>query len=59
MFDLTIRGTIRVAVGLIAGAALAVFAAFAAADYIMNDLNDPLTKAGGLSPVQERAVEQE
>lgn len=58
MLDLTIRGTIRVAVSLAAGAVLAVLAAFAAADYIMNDLNDPLTKAGGFSPVQERAVEQ-
>ena len=50
MFDLTLREKLLLAAALVVAIALGVWAAVIAANYIMNDPNDPLTKAGGLNP---------
>ena len=57
MFDFTIREKLLLAAALIVPAALAVWAALIAADYITTNPGDPLAKAGGLNPAQERAVD--
>lgn len=57
MFDFTKREVLMLAGALIVAVVLGVWAAFSIAGYLAADDSDPLAKAGGLSPVQQRAVE--
>jgi len=58
MFDFDKRELMILAGALIVAVALGVWAAFGIAGYLAADSqNDPLAKAGGLSPAQQRAVE--
>lgn len=58
MFDLNKREVLMLAGALIVAVVLGVWAAFGIAGYLAAaNPNDPLAKAGGLSPAQERAVE--
>ena len=58
MFDFDKRELLMLAGGLVVAVVLGVWAAFGIAGYLAADSqNDPLTKAGGLSPAQQRALE--
>jgi hypothetical protein len=58
MFNFDKRDLVILAVALCVAAVLCVWGAFGLAGYLAaNNPNDPLTKAGGLSPAQERALQ--
>ena len=60
MFDFDKRELVILAVALTVAVVLGVWAAFGIAEYLAADNpNDPLTKAGGLSPAQQRDVDTE
>ncbi len=51
-------GKLALTIGaVIAAVVLAVWVAIVTANYLSTNPNDSLTKAGGLDPVQQRAVE--
>jgi hypothetical protein len=57
MFNFDKRDLVILAVALCVAAVLGVWAAFGIVGYIAAaNPNDPITKAGGLSPAQERAL---
>jgi hypothetical protein len=57
MFNFDKRDLMLLAVALCVAGVLGVWGAFGLAGYLAaNNPNDPLAKAGGLSPAQERAL---
>jgi hypothetical protein len=57
MFDFDKRDLVILAVALCMAAVLGVWGAFRLVGYLAaNNPNDPLTKAGGVSPAQDRAL---
>lgn len=58
MFDFNKQEVLMLVVALIVAVVIGVGAAFGIAGYLAADNpNDPLTKAGGLSPAQQRDVD--
>jgi hypothetical protein len=58
VFDFDKRELVILAVALLVAVVLGILSAFGIAGYLAADNpNDPLTKAGGLSPAQQRAVD--
>jgi hypothetical protein len=57
VFNFNKRDLVLLAVALCVAGVLGVWAAFGVAGYLAADNpNDPLTKAGGLSPAQQRGA---